>query len=49
MTEKENTGAGNLADEMKDYKKTILPVNKGRLKLERYLYFIGATQRGYEV
>ncbi len=49
MTEKENTGTENLVDEMKDYKKIILPVNKGRLKLERDLYFIGATQRGYEV
>ena len=39
----------NLDQELADYKKEILPVNKGRLKLERDLYFTGATQRGYEV
>ena len=39
----------NLDRELKDYKKEILPVNKGWLKLERDLYFTGATQRGYEV
>jgi putative redox protein len=32
-----------------DYKAKILPVNKARLALERDLYFIGTTQRGYEV
>lgn len=35
--------------ELKGYKEEILPVNKGRLNLERDLYFIGTTQRGYEV
>lgn len=35
--------------DLKEYKKEILPVNKSRLRLERDLYFIGATQRGYEV
>ena len=35
--------------ELKEYKKKILPVNKGRVVLERDLYFIGTTQRGYEV
>ncbi len=49
MTEKENTGAEDLAKELISYKKTILPINKGRLKLERDLYFLGTTQRGYEV
>ena len=32
-----------------EYKKEILPVNKARLTLERDLYFMGTTQRGYEV
>jgi putative redox protein len=31
------------------YKEEVLPVNKARLRLERDLYFVGATQRGYEV
>lgn len=35
--------------ELKAYKSEILPVNKGRLTLQRDLYFIGTTQRGYEV
>jgi putative redox protein len=35
--------------ELEGYKKEILPVNKARLQLERDLYFIGTTQRGYEV
>ncbi len=35
--------------ELKGYKEEILPVNKARLTLERDLYFIGTTQRGYEV
>ena len=39
----------NVEPELKGYKKEILPVNKGRLNLERDLYFIGTTQRGYEV
>ncbi|MBW1911707.1 MAG: OsmC family protein [Deltaproteobacteria bacterium] len=39
----------NEEEELKEYKKEILPVNKARLSLERDLYFIGTTQRGYEV
>lgn len=39
----------SVEPELKEYKKEILPVNKGRLNLERDLYFIGTTQRGYEV
>ena len=35
--------------ELNGYKDEILPVNKARLTLERDLYFIGTTQRGYEV
>ncbi len=39
----------NVEAELKEYKKEILPVNKARLNLERDLYFIGTTQRGYEI
>jgi len=39
----------NTETDLKGYKKEILPVNKARLTLERDLYFIGTTQRGYEV
>ena len=35
--------------ELKGYKDEILPVNKARLELKRDLYFMGTTQRGYEV
>ena len=39
----------NTKPELKRYKEEILPVNKARLTLERDLYFIGTTQRDYEV
>ena len=39
----------NVDNALQDYKAQILPVNKARLQLERDLYFIGTTQRGYEV
>jgi putative redox protein len=39
----------NTEADLKGYKEEILPVNKARLTLERDLYFIGTTQRGYEV
>ena len=39
----------DVKPELTGYKKEILPVNKARLTLERDLYFIGMTQRGYEV
>jgi len=39
----------HVEPELKGYKEEILPVNKGRLTLQRDLYFIGMTQRGYEV
>jgi putative redox protein len=39
----------NLEKELNGYKDKILPVNKGRMTLERDLYFLGTTQRGYEV
>ncbi|MBW2065600.1 MAG: OsmC family protein [Deltaproteobacteria bacterium] len=39
----------NLEPELEGYKEKILPANKARLTLQRDLYFIGMTQRGYEV
>ena len=41
--------AGKEKQALEGYKKKILPVNKGRLTLLRDLYFMGTTQRGYEV
>ena len=35
--------------DLKGYKDEILPVNKAQLELKRDLYFMGTTQRGYEV
>lgn len=49
MTEKETTETENLDGELNGYKEKILPVTKGRMRLERDLYFLGTTQRGYEV
>lgn len=49
MTQDKDASVKKLRSELGEYKKTILPVNKGRLKLERDLYFLGTTQRGYEV
>lgn len=49
MTRDNDTSAENEKSELGEYKKTILPVNKGRLKLERDLYFKGTTQRGYDI
>ena len=46
MTEEKNQNAEPALD---DYKTQILPVNKARLTLQRDLYFLGMTQRGYEV
>ena len=47
MTERQDTQ--NLETALKGYKEEILPVNKGSLTLQRDLYFVGMTQRGYEV
>jgi putative redox protein len=49
MTDTDKTAATELENELNGYKEKILPVNKGRLSLERDLYFLGTTQRGYEV
>ena len=49
MLETEQKNEQNAKADLNGYKEKILPVNKGRLTLERDLYFIGMTQRGYEV
>lgn len=49
MVEKDKMEVENLDGELNDYKDKILPVNKGRMRIERDLYFLGTTQRGYEV
>jgi len=38
-----------IQPELGGYKAEILPVNKSRLTWQRDLYFMGTTQRGYEV
>ena len=48
MSEKEKSG-NDREKTMEGYKEKILPVNKASLTLKRDLYFIGQTQRGYEV
>lgn len=45
LAEKQESAGMNL----KGYKEKILTVNKARLTLQRDLYFVGMTQRGYEV
>ena len=49
MTAKNVSPDAGIEKELNGYKEKILPVNKGSLTLERDLYFIGMTQRGYEV
>jgi putative redox protein len=49
MAGNDKTKAENLEGELNGYKDKIMPVNKGRMRLERDLYFLGTTQRGYEV
>ena len=49
MTRVEGEKDQDVKPDLTGYKKEILPVNKARLTLERDLYFIGTTQRGYEV
>ena len=49
MTERHQEKGRNTEPDLTGYKDEILPVNKARLTLERDLYFIGTTQRGYEV
>lgn len=49
MSQVDEAKGQNMEADLKEWKKEILPVNKSRLTLERDLYFIGTTQRGYEV
>ncbi|RMD57489.1 MAG: OsmC family peroxiredoxin [Nitrospirae bacterium] len=46
---KEEKVVEDLEKELKGWKEKILPVNKGFITLERDLYFVCRTQRGYEV
>ena len=49
MSKHEENEVEDLEKELSGYKEKILPVNKGFLTWERDLYFVGRTQRGYEV
>ena len=49
MSETEKEKVREEAPDLGGYKQKILPVNKGRITLQRDLYFLGTTQRGYEV
>lgn len=49
MSRQKASADSGTTPELKGYKEKILPVNKGSLTLEKDLYFIGMTQRGYEV
>ncbi|HLC15308.1 MAG TPA: OsmC family protein, partial [Thermodesulfovibrionia bacterium] len=49
MSQQQDTEVESLENELSGYKEKILPVNKSFLKWERDLYFVGRTQRGYEV
>jgi len=49
MSESEGRAGQVTEPNLQGYKEEILPVNKARLRLERDLYFVGTTQRGYEV
>jgi putative redox protein len=49
MSQREDQKAADMEPELDAYKAEILPVNKSRLTWQRDLYFVGTTQRGYEV
>lgn len=49
MSQKVHEREEKVETALEGYKGEILPVNKARLRLERDLYFMGTTQRGYEV
>lgn len=49
MREEVDENGGKIEPDLQGYKNKILPVNKARLTLQRDLYFLGTTQRGYEV
>jgi putative redox protein len=49
MSQAEDKKDQEIQLELGGYKEEILPVNKSRLTWQRDLYFLGTTQRGYEV
>jgi len=49
MSKIEDKKDQGIQPELGGYKEEILPVNKSRLTWQRDLYFLGTTQRGYEV
>lgn len=49
MSQTHETKDHEMQPELGGYKADILPVNKSRLTWQRDLYFMGTTQRGYEV
>ncbi len=49
MSQTEDKKDQDIQPDLGAYKEEILPVNKSRLTWQRDLYFLGTTQRGYEV
>ena len=49
MAQTEDRKEQDIQPDLGAYKEEILPVNKSRLTWQRDLYFLGTTQRGYEV
>jgi hypothetical protein len=49
MSQAEDKKDQAIQPDLGAYKEEILPVNKSRLTWQRDLYFLGTTQRGYEV
>ena len=49
MSQAEDKKDQEIQPELSGYKEEILPVNKSRVTWQRDLYFLGTTQRGYEV
>ena len=49
MSQETNEKGQEAKPDLEEYKAKIMPVNKSRLELKRDLYFMGTTQRGYEV
>lgn len=49
MSGRQKIGEREVEMNLDNYKEKILPVNKGRISLQRDLYFLATSQRGYEV
>ena len=49
MSQETNENGRDVKPDLDEYKAKIMPVNKSRIELVRDLYFMGTTQRGYEV